>query len=268
MNNALKKVLGNKNTVTVVGIVAVIFILYFAYNFRINQAITPVEVPYAKELIKPGTQITEDKIGTMQISSTMASNGNIVTNVSDVIDRYANADSIIPEGSLFYKRQVVKKEQLPANIILNVKTGYVLYNLAVNTESTYGNAMYPGNYIDIYLKIVKKSDDTKRVSDTDPIMLGKFISNVKIIAVNDSSGNPVFSNLDEKAEPAMIIFAVPEDIFVMLKKAEYLGNYEADLIPVPTNESLKDDPGSIKLSNEKMKDYINDITEWTETSNS
>ncbi len=265
MTGGLKKILANKNTVTVVGIVAVVFILYFAYNWRINQAITPMAVPYAKELIKPGTQITQDKIGMTDVPATMAKEGKIITNVSDVVDKYANADTVIPEGSLFYDRQVVKKEQLPANIILNVKNGYVLYNMAVTSESTYGNSIYPGNYIDIYMKIMKKATQGQTVAE-DHIMLGKFISNVKVIAVNDSAGNSVFANVEEKATPAMLIFAVPEDIFVMLKKAEYLGNYDATLIPVPTNESLKDQPGNIKMNGEKMQKHINHITVWTETS--
>lgn len=264
MNNGLKKILANKNTVTVIGIVAVVFILYFAYNWRINQAITPVSVPYATELIKPGTQITQDKIGMTSVPSSMVNGGTIITNVSDVVDKYANADTVIPEGSLFYDRQVVKKEQLPANIILNIKNGYVLYNMSVNTETTYGNSIYPGNYIDIYMKIMKKASPGQNA--TDRIMLGKFISNVKVIAVNDSAGNPVFANVEEKAAPSMVIFSVPEDIFIMLKKSEYLGNYEATLIPVPTNESLKDQPGSIKMTSEKMQKYINDITEWDESS--
>jgi len=267
MNNGLKSILANKNTVTVLGIVAVVFILYFAYNWRINQAITPTRVPYATELIKPGTKITEDKIGMIEVSKSFVESGNIIINISDVLDKYSNADTVIPQGSLFYKRQVVKKEQLPANIILNVKNGYVLYNMSVNSESTYGNSIYPGNYIDIYMKIIKKTtDEEKKVRTDDPIMLGKFISNVKVIAVNDSRGKSVFDNVEEQEEPAMLIFAVPEDIFVMLKKAEFLGNYDATLIPVPTNESLKEEPGSIKLTSEKMQKYINDITVWTETS--
>lgn len=50
MNNlvvGLKKFLTNKNTVTVVGVVLAIVILYVGYNMRINQAITPVTVPSA-----------------------------------------------------------------------------------------------------------------------------------------------------------------------------------------------------------------------------
>jgi hypothetical protein len=58
MNNLLfniKKFLANKNTVTILGVVAAILILYFGYNYRINQAIKPQRVPYAKITIQPRT---------------------------------------------------------------------------------------------------------------------------------------------------------------------------------------------------------------------
>ena len=115
MNNlvvGIKKFFTNKNTVTVVGVLIAIIILYVGYNMRINQAITPVTVPYALEDINPRTQITEDMIGTMEIPQSMVNN-NIITNSADVIDMYASGDSIIPEGSLFYKRTVVSADQLP-----------------------------------------------------------------------------------------------------------------------------------------------------------
>lgn len=260
ISNGLKRFLQNKNTVTVVGIVLVIFILYFAYNLRVNQAINPVTVPYAKEQIKPGVEITEAMVGTREVPPSML-DGEVIQNISNIIDKYSNADTIIPKGSLFYKRQVVEKEQLPANIILDYKKGYVLYNMSVNTNSTYGNSIYPGNYIDIYLKIVKKTSDTKA---DNQIMLGKFVENVKVLAVKDSNGLPVFADLDEKRTPSMLVYAVPSDIYILLKKAEYLGAYESTLIPVPTNESLKEKPEEIKLSSEDLKSYINQITVWNE----
>ena len=70
MNNlvvGIKKFFTNKNTVTVVGVILAIVILYVGYNMRINQAITPVTVPYAVERINPRTQITEDMVSTMEI---------------------------------------------------------------------------------------------------------------------------------------------------------------------------------------------------------
>ena len=52
-------------------------------------------------------------------------------------------------------------------------------------------------------------------------------------------------------------------MYVLLKKAEYLRTYDSMLIPVPTRESLKAEPGEIKYSSEELKKWINDVTIWT-----
>ncbi len=265
ISQSIKKFMQNKNTVTVLGVIAAIAVLYVAYNWRVKSAINPVNVPYAIKQINPGTQITSDMVGTRQVPPAMLE-GDVLRNVGDVIDKYSSADTVIPEGSLFYSRAVVEEEQLPGNIILKYPAGYVLYNMAVDTESTYGNSIYPGNYIDIYLKAVNKIYDEQQITpDADKIMLGKFISNVKVLAVKDSNGQPVFSNLDEQRTPAMIVFAVPEEYYILLKKAEYLRSYESTLIPVPTNESLKDEQGDLEISSESLKEWINTVTVWDET---
>ena len=264
LSTGIKKFLQNKNTVTVLGVVVAIIILYVAYNMRVQSAINPINVPYAKEQISPGTQITANMVGTRAVPPSMLE-GDVITSQSAVIDKYSSADTVIPAGSLFYARTVVEKEQLPANIILTYPKGYVLYNMSVTTSTTYGNSVYPGNYIDIYLKAVNKiGDDEEMTADADKIMLGKLMSNVKVLAVKDSSGQPVFANLDEQRTPAMVVFAVPEEYYILLKKAEYLRTYESTLIPVPTNESLKDDPGELEISSEQLKDWINRVTVWTE----
>ena len=75
----------------------------------------------------------------------------------------------------------------------------------------------------------------------------------------------MFSNLDDKKTPSMIIFAVPEDIFVLLRKAQNMQTYETSIELVPTNESLKDNPGEIEVTSDKMKEWINKLTVWDET---
>ena len=266
MNNLLvgiKKFLTNKNTVTVVGVILAIIVLYVGYNMRINQAITPVSVPYAIEEINPRTQITEDMVSTMEIPQSMV-NDNIITNSADVIDMYSNGDSVIPEGSLFYKRSVVSREQLPDSIILDYPKGYVLYNLDVDMASTYSNSIYPGNYIDIYLKVQNAENAEGTIVTDDRIMVGKLLSNVKVLAVFDSSGNNVFANLEEKTVPAQIIFAIPEEYHILLRKASFLRAYESEIIPVPTAESLEDEPGDVTLSSEDLRNFINNVTAMTE----
>ena len=262
----IKKFLQNKNTVTVIGVILAIIVLYFAYTMRINSAINPVSVPYAAEQIKAGTQITESMISTRQVPPAMLE-GDVILNVGEIVDKYAAADTVIPEGSLFYRRSVVEKEQLPGNIILDYPKNYVLYDLNVSTNSTYGNSVFPGNYIDIWLKAVNKMSDEQVNSgnrDADKIMYGKLISNVKVLAVKDSNGQAVFQNIDDNKTPAMVVFALPQEYFVLLKKASYMRTYDTVIELVPTNEGNKDEPGDLELSSEDLKEWINNHTAWTD----
>ncbi len=261
---SIKKFMQNKNTVTVVGVVLAIVVLYVAYTMRVNSAINPVTVPYAAEQIKAGIQITESMISTREVPPSMLE-GDVIQNVGEIIDKYSAADTVIPKGSLFYRRAVVEKEQLPTNIILEYPKGYVLYNLPVDITSTYGNSVYPGNYIDIWLKAVNKVDANQPITaDADKIMYGKLISNIQVLAVKDGNGQPVFQNLDENRTPAMVVFALPEEYFVLLRKANYMRTYDTSIELVPTNESIKDEPGELELSSEQLKEWINTHTYWTD----
>ena len=261
---SIKKFMQNKNTVTVVGVVLAIVVLYVAYTMRVNSAINPVTVPYAAEQIKAGIQITESMISTREVPPSMLE-GDVILNVGEIIDKYSAADTVIPKGSLFYRRAVVEKEQLPTNIILEYPKGYVLYNLPVDITSTYGNSVYPGNYIDIWLKAVNKVDANQPITaDADKIMYGKLISNIQVLAVKDGNGQPVFQNLDENRTPAMVVFALPEEYFVLLRKANYMRTYDTSIELVPTNESIKDEPGELELSSEQLKEWINTHTYWTD----
>ena len=256
----MKKIINSKNIVTILGIVILVGILFFFYAKRVDSAINPITVPYAKKQIAAGVKITADMVDTTEVPPSMVTDDTI-KNLSDVIGKYSNADTIIPEGSLFTERNAVDKEKLPANIILDYPEGYVLYNLSVNTTTTYGNSIYPGNYIDLYLKASTKSIDGM-TSSNSKVVLGKLISNIQVIAVKDGDGKPVFKDLEERRAPAMIVFAVPEEYYILIKKVEYLRTYDAELITVPTNEGLKNEPGALTLSSESLKNWINEVTRW------
>ena len=259
----LKKFLSNKNTVTILGVLLAVVVLYVGYNYRIKSKINPIAVPYAVQEIHARTRITSDMVGTIDVPPAMLK-GNPYTNKSDIIGKYVNVDSTIPQGSLFYARSLVSQDDLPDALISQYPDGYVLVNMDVTTATTYGNMVYPGNYIDIYLKVVNNIDETiTNTKIVDKIMIGKLIENVKVLAVIDSAGNDVFADLDNVGTPSQIIFAVPEEYHILLRKAMYLRSYSATLIPVPTNESLKEEPGAVAISNEVLKDFINRVTYWT-----
>ena len=85
---SIKKFMQNKNTVTVVGVVLAIVVLYVAYTMRVNSAINPVTVPYAAEQIKAGIQITESMISTREVPPSMLE-GDVILNVGEIIDKYS-----------------------------------------------------------------------------------------------------------------------------------------------------------------------------------
>ena len=63
---------------------------------RVQAAVNPINVPYATQQIEPGTQITADMVGTMEVPPSMLE-GDVLTNQADIIDKYSNADTLIPE---------------------------------------------------------------------------------------------------------------------------------------------------------------------------
>lgn len=245
----LKKFLQNKNTVTIIGVALILAILYFGYNWRIKQAVTPVKVPYAKVTIQPRTKITEDMIGYIEVLPSMI-NSDTIKNVQNIVGKWSNYNALIPAGSLFYNTTVITSAELPDSALVSIPEGYTAFNLSVNTNTTYGNSIFPNNYIDIYLKALDPNGKP---------MVGKLVENVKVLAVKDKNGRHVFENSEEERTPATIIFAVPEDIHILLRQALSLSNVKnvsAELIPVPTTESYSAEPGALRLTSTSLKDFI------------
>lgn len=254
MNNfiiSIKRFFQNKNTVTIIGVILIVGLLYFGYNSKINDATNPISVPVAKQTIQPRTKITKDMIEYVKIPKAGIKDG-VVKSSNLVIGKYANINSTIPKGSMFYSEMLVNEDQLPDSAFVEVDEGDVPYNFAVTMASTYGNSMYPGNYIDIYMKAK---------SETGEIMVGKLIEDVKVLAVKDSSGRNVFDNLAEKRVPAYLIFGVSNEIHILLRKATYLSgsSYSIELFPVPHGGTVENN-GETVVSTQYLKDFINAIT--------
>jgi len=250
LNGSLKKFLGNKNTVTILGVIICIFILYFGYNYRINQAITLVRVPYANKDIQPKTLITTDDISYMEVPQAFLV-GSYYIDANSIVGKYSNYNTVIAKGSLFYSSLLVDSKYLPDNSLQNVPEGYTVINYPVNMSSTYANSMMPGEHINIYYK---------SVNDEGEVMFGKFISNIEILSVKDSSGQHVFESSQEARVPAYMLFALPEETHLLLRKALYLTDYSVELLLVPNTAELTE-KDTVYVSSEDIKDFILDKTE-------
>lgn len=244
----IKRFLGNKNTVTIIGVILGILVLYIGYNFRVKQATTPVTVPYAKEEISSRTLITSDMIGYMEVSSNVVNDSdNLITNASELINNYVAFGTTIPANSMFYRSQILTSGEMPDSAFANIPDGYTIYSLGVNLHTTYGNSIYPGNYIDLYFK---------GVDDTQKIMFGKLIESIEVLAVKDSNGNHVFETTVESRTPSELLFAVPNEMYDLLMKAGYISSSSIEIIPVPRNASYSANPGDTVVSSDQIRDFI------------
>lgn len=252
MNNLtfnIKRFLANKNTVTILGVMLGVFVLYLGYNWRVQQAIRPTRMPYAIQTIQPRTRITENMIGYADVPPRLVM-GNIVRNPNLIIGKYANYNTVIPEGSLFFQEAIVDAENLPDAALMKVPEGFTPFNLPVNMDTSYGNSIFPGNYINLYLKAL---------NEEGRIMVGMLAQNIEVLAVKDRSGKHVFENTATERVPHTILFAVPEEFHLTLRKALYLRdnpNVRAELFPVPNTEAYTTTPGELSITSTYLRDYI------------
>lgn len=249
MNNLMasaKKIFKNKNVVTVIGVVIILVLLYIGYSTQINSAVEPVQVPVATQTIQPRTQITDDMVQMVDMPNISLSD-NVIRSRTQVVGKYSNVNSVIPEGSMFYTDTVINEEELPDAAFTKVKKGEVVYNFPVDMESTYGNSIFPGNMIDIWMKVGD--------GDEEPIMIGKLIENIEVLAVKDSSGRAVFENTSEQRSPSMMIFGLKSNLYTILRKASYMESLGVELYPVPHGGEVTEE-GATQVSTQQLVDYI------------
>ena len=214
--NFFKKTIANKNTVTILLVLAGIVVLWVFYSMRVKEATSPIKVPYAKEEIQATEEITEDKIGYVEVNSKLLKTVDIIQSQSALIGYYVTTGTSIPKGGLFYKSQIVTKAELPNSVFDNIPDKHTIYSMSVNNHTTFGNSIYPGDKIDLYLKAT---------DDSGKIMFGKFIESITVLGVRDSSGKDVFGTTTTRT-PAELLFAVPNINFL-----EFLFNYALTILP-------------------------------------
>ena len=110
--------------------------------------------------------------------------------------------------------------------------------------------MAPGSHINIYYK---------SLNDKGEIMFGKFISNIEVLDVKDASGQHVFENSEDTRTPAYMLFAVPEETHLLLRKALYLDEYDVELILIPNTATLTE-KDTVTVSSHDIEEFINSKT--------
>lgn len=253
MNNIIvgvKKFFKNKNTVTILALIVSLGLLYYVYTWRINKATQPVVVPYAINAIGPRTYITEDLLSTKKVPGGVVT-GEVMLNRTEIIGKYVNKDAVVPQNGLFYKSAVVTWEEISDTIYSDILEGHTIFTLEVNKNTTYGNSIYPGNYIDLYFETRESATNNSK----DRLVIGKFIESIRVLGVTDSSGNNVFETNGNPASPKYLVFSVNDEYYELLKKAIYVFGKDS-IYPVPRNASYSENPKETSIANSYLHDYI------------
>ncbi len=247
----LKRFLSNKNTITILGVLLGLVVLFIGYNYRVKNAVETQMIPYATKTITATNEITKDAVSTMEVlRSTVRDNSAIISNINSILntsETYCASDrSNIPSGSFFYTEQVMRCKEVSNNALKRMPDGYRAVNLPVDLQSTYGNSMYPEDYIDIYAKM---EIDGK-------LFYGEFITKLPILDVRDNSGRSVFYGNNQNTTPALLLFACPKDLYWLLSGAIFLGSNVVELVPVPGNASYTSEKGETQVTSEFIRNQI------------
>lgn len=260
MNNlaiSLKKFFTNKNTVTIIGVVAILVILYVLYTKTINDATKKVAVPVAAKTINPQTQITADDVKFIDVASAAKPGNDVLMNEKDIVGKYTGVGATIPEGSMFFKSLIVEKEDLPGNWLTLLEKDalgnlQIPYYFSVNTTTTFGNSIQPGDYIDFYVRTYSDNDNT--------LMFGKMLSNIKVLSVTDSSGKDVFRSTQDIGSPAFLNIGLSNELHDLMKKAEYLNGTDIQLIVIPHGGAVKEEGLEVNVDSDTLRDFIQNKT--------
>ena len=238
----VKKLFRRNSFVTILGVILIITVAYFGFQYRLNLQTQPIDVPFAKEDIGPLTEITPDLFEHRKITRA-AVGDNVYTKISDIIGKYTKANYTIPAGSMFYKSAIAESGELTSGTFLSLKEGEVAHTLKVDDESAYGDAISPNLRVDLYYRGPNAKGEK---------IYKKFVENVRVLAVKDANGKDLGASNDQK--PAYIIIAVSEEVGTLLGKAKMISGVSFE--PKITSEAFKIE-GSHTAPNTEVKNYIN-----------
>lgn len=246
-----KRLIGNKNTVTLLGVIACIATLIIGYNYRVNNAISPITVPYAKESIPARTLITSDMVGRIKLASNyVTDSSNLIKNVNKVVNNYVSYKTNIPKGSLFYKETVKEADEMPDAAFANIADGFTIFSLAVTVDSTFGNSIRAGDYIDLYMSATNPTDNL--------VIYARLIESIRVLAVKDSKGNNILKSTVANGKPSELLFAVPEELYLLLMRSQAITSTKISIEPVLRNRAYTAAAGETQVSSEQLRNFIND----------
>ena len=248
----IKNVLLNRNTVTILAVIAGVIVLWFFYNMTLENAIDPQRVPVATRTITATEMITADDFEYVEINSGFLDSANIITSGNLLTGYYVKNETSVVEGAMFYREQVVERSELKEREQEDLEEGYTIYWLSVDNTSTYANSLYPGDKIDLWLK----------AQVSGQIVYDEFIKSIEVVSVKNSQGKNVFDT-DSSGEPARLSFAVTFEMAEYLNLVEQIPDLNMEVFPVPRNSLYTEEGQEVTYANDLLLQMIQSYAGFT-----
>ena len=245
--NNIKGILLNRNTVVILAVLAGVVVLWLIYNTTLNNAIQPKRVPVAARDLPAGTMITSDDVEFVEVNNDFVKSSSIITTTGRLYNYYVNNGTGIAKGAMFYTSQVVDKSELKDRDLEFIPEGYTMYWLKVDNTSTYANSIYPGDKIDLWIKI--QNTETNNL-----IVYEEFITSIEVLSVKDSTGANVFDVTTGSRTPAWLVFTVPTEMYATLENVEDIRGMQ--IFPVPKNKLYTTEGADMAYANDQIKTLI------------
>lgn len=272
----IKKLLNSKTIVTIICVIICGVIIVFAYNSRVNKKINKVSIPVASRKINAREAIfySEDKkdkdrvnVKTIKVAKSLLSS-NVIQKVDYFVTnsksgdevsnetKYVNYNTFIPENGMFYNSSVVIWDDMPDSAWDDIGKNQTIIYIDIIDAASYGNAIYPGDVIDLYIKTLN--------TNNNKIVYAKFVEKIKVLAVKDENGNHISKRTPSSGRPSQIIFSlddsvsVDENLFLLLKSATLLGS-DYEIVPIPRNKNYKIEDGEKEAEIVNADFFVSDI---------
>lgn len=234
--------LTKRKIVAAIAAIVVVFLFYQYNEITVAEKIDPQKVLLTAVDIPPHTKITEDMLFERVVPSD-AIPPNVYSSMEDVVGKWTVEGYGIVKNSYIYEGKILATDKMPDAAILELEPHEYAFPLLVDLETSSGNAIIPGAYVDLHFA-------TGYTDDEKPLT-GLIFESVRVTSVKDSKTQNVFSpseftedvnetattTNDERALAKLYTLAVSAQQLDYLNKAKLLGN----IIPVAHGKSYQDE---------------------------
>lgn len=241
------KKLYKRKIIALIATIITIAAFYGFTQFSIKKQIKPTTVVIATQDIPPNTKITKDMVAYTKIpGDAIPPSEKVVVNSKNVVGYYTAPGYGISKNSLIYGKKISKKEERPDEGVLSLKPNENTFSFKVDITSTHGNAIIPGQKLDLYTAFLYQDPKENSLGDNRKPFFGRLVKDARVLTVRDNKGKDVYSeenytiNKDKKDEetqkigsPSVITVAVDIDSLKYLNTARMIGT----LLPVANGMS-------------------------------